>query len=107
MVEPDDTDGPPTWWSCYLSAVERSAISPTAQAVLEEDCRRIVDGGILVDGAGDGRPIEGLRSGLVMGSVQSGKTASMLGVAAMSLDAGTDILVVLAGTRLALWSSDL
>ncbi len=39
-----------------------------------------------------------------MGSVQSGKTASMLGVAAKSLDHGIDILVILAGTRLSLWS---
>lgn len=38
-----------------------------------------------------------------MGSVQSGKTASMLAVAAKALDRGVDVLVVLAGTRLSLW----
>ena len=38
-----------------------------------------------------------------MGSVQSGKTGSMLGVSALSLDQGVDILIVLAGTRLSLW----
>ena len=38
-----------------------------------------------------------------MGSVQSGKTASLIGVVAKSLDRGVDIVVVLAGTRLALW----
>ncbi len=38
-----------------------------------------------------------------MGSVQSGKTASMLGVSALAIDNGLDILVVLAGTRLSLW----
>ncbi|WP_265502927.1 Z1 domain-containing protein [Paracoccus beibuensis] len=43
------------------------------------------------------------RTGLVMGSVQSGKTASMLGVSALAIDNGLDIIVVLAGTRLSLW----
>ncbi|MEW5838071.1 MAG: Z1 domain-containing protein [Pseudomonadota bacterium] len=43
------------------------------------------------------------RTGLVMGSVQSGKTASMLGVSALAIDHGVDIVVVLAGTRLSLW----
>ncbi len=38
-----------------------------------------------------------------MGSVQSGKTASMLGVSALAIDNGIDIIVVLAGTRLSLW----
>jgi hypothetical protein len=40
---------------------------------------------------------------MVVGSVQSGKTASMLGVAALCLDQGLDILVLLAGTRVGLW----
>ncbi len=40
---------------------------------------------------------------MVVGSVQSGKTASMLGVAAMALDAGVDLLILLAGTRVGLW----
>ncbi|WP_207918352.1 Z1 domain-containing protein [Luteimonas terricola] len=38
-----------------------------------------------------------------MGSVQSGKTASMLGVSALAIDSGLDIIVVLAGTRISLW----
>ena len=38
-----------------------------------------------------------------MGAVQSGKTASMMGVIAMALDQGVDIVVVLAGTQLSLW----
>ena len=38
-----------------------------------------------------------------MGAVQSGKTASMLAVIAKALDAGVDAVVVLAGTRTALW----
>ena len=43
------------------------------------------------------------RRGVVMGAVQSGKTASMLAVIAKSLDAGVDAVVVLGGTRTALW----
>lgn len=38
-----------------------------------------------------------------MGSVQSGKTASMFGVTALALDEGVDIVIVLAGTRVSLW----
>ncbi|NRQ50398.1 Z1 domain-containing protein [Aeromicrobium stalagmiti] len=38
-----------------------------------------------------------------MGSVQSGKTASMLGVAAKGLDAGVDAIVLLGGTQVGLW----
>jgi hypothetical protein len=38
-----------------------------------------------------------------MGAVQSGKTASMLGVTAMAIDARVDIIVLLTGTRVALW----
>lgn len=96
-----DTD---SWWARY-AAVLAGSLSPTALSVLESDCDYIVGRGIL--GAGrpgnpawpDGR----VRTGLTMGAVQSGKTASMLGVAAMALDAGVQILVVLAGTRVALW----
>ncbi len=38
-----------------------------------------------------------------MGSVQSGKTASMFGVVALALDKQLDLTVILAGTRLSLW----
>ncbi len=38
-----------------------------------------------------------------MGAVQSGKTASMLAVAAHAMDAGVNVLVLLAGTRTTLW----
>ena len=43
------------------------------------------------------------RRGVVMGAVQSGKTASMMAVAAKAMDRGVDAVVVLAGTRTALW----
>jgi hypothetical protein len=42
-------------------------------------------------------------SGLVIGAVQSGKTASMLAVAAAAVDAKFDLIVLLSGTRTSLW----
>lgn len=96
-----------TWWSRYLGSLD--AFTETARSVLETDCRYIVDRGIF--GAGEAGsslwPESRLRRGLVMGSVQSGKTASMLGAIAMSLDRGIDVVVVLAGTRLSLWQQTL
>ncbi len=38
-----------------------------------------------------------------MGSIQSGKTASMLGVTALAVDSGVDLVVILCGTKLSLW----
>lgn len=91
------------WWTRYIKTQFR--LTPTARAALEADSRYIHQRGILGDGVpgGQGWPINRVRTGLVMGSVQSGKTSSMLGVSALALDAGVDILVVLAGTRLSLW----
>ena len=94
-----------TWWSRYASGLSTSSLTPTAQKVVELDSRYICESGIF----GDGDPAEGnwpigrSRQGLVMGAVQSGKTASMLGVAALCLDRNVDMIVVLAGTRLTLW----
>lgn len=92
-----------SWWGRYSSALVR--LTSTSRTAVEVDSRYIVDRGIFgegVPGAQDG-PTKRVRTGLVMGSVQSGKTASMLGVTAKALDRGADIVVVLAGTRLSLW----
>jgi hypothetical protein len=92
-----------SWWSDYSSQIV--ALSDTATEVLEADCKYILEKGIF----GSGDPSEGnwpdskVRRGLVMGSVQSGKTASMFGVSALALDSGIDMIVILAGTRLSLW----
>jgi len=42
-------------------------------------------------------------SGLVIGSVQSGKTANLLGLLAQKIDSGSCIIVVLSGTKKNLW----
>ena len=84
---------------------EVGGLTSTAREVLEVDCNYILSRGVLGDGTPDLEtwPQSGVRTGLVMGSVQSGKTASMLGVTALALDHGIDIVVILAGTRVSLW----
>lgn len=92
-----------SWWERYFATV--GGLSDTAREVLAIDCDYIVDRGIFGVGepGSEQWPESRVRRGLVMGSVQSGKTASMLGAAAIGLDRGIDIVVVLAGTRLSLW----
>lgn len=93
------------WWARYRDAVSER-LAQTALTVLEADARYIAgkalpqSGGEVDTGAW---PESRVRTGVVVGSVQSGKTASMLAVAAMALDAGVELLVLLAGTRVTLW----
>lgn len=99
---PVPAPAPDSWWSRYMSEV--TGLSLTAKAALEADCRFILDRGVLGDGPPDPATWpDRVRTGLVMGSVQSGKTASMLGVSALALDYEADVLIVLAGTRISLW----
>ncbi|WHL18411.1 Z1 domain-containing protein [Stenotrophomonas acidaminiphila] len=92
-----------SWWARYKAQL--TGLTDTARASVEADSRYILQRGILA--ADTAKPEEWSsrrsRTGLVMGSVQSGKTASMLGVSALAIDYGLDIIVVLAGTRLSLW----
>ena len=92
-----------SWWARYKAQL--AGLTDTARAAVEADSRYILQRGVLA--ADTAKPEEWSfrrsRTGLVMGSVQSGKTASMLGVSALAIDNGLDIIVVLAGTRLSLW----
>lgn len=92
-----------SWWARYKAQL--TSLTDTARASVEADSRYILQRGIM--SADTAKPEEWSsrrsRTGLVMGSVQSGKTASMLGVSALAIDNGIDIIVVLAGTRLSLW----
>jgi hypothetical protein len=93
-----------SWWDRYANSLESAGLSETSREVIATDCEYIVNAGILGSGTeGVSWPPTRNRSGLVMGAVQSGKTASMLGVLAMSIDAQADIVILLAGTRTALW----
>lgn len=100
-----EENGNESWWTRYRGAVT-GRLAPTALSVLEADARYII--GKALPRSGDALdtaswPESRVRTGMVVGSVQSGKTASMLGVAAMALDAGVDLLILLAGTRVSLW----
>jgi len=92
-----------SWWGRYSGQL--TGLTATARAALGTDSSYILNRGIF--GAGEPSaeewPEDRARTGLVMGSVQSGKTASMFGVTALALDRGVDIVVILAGTRLSLW----
>ena len=94
-----------SWWQRYRANLE-GRISPTAISVLEDDTVDIAQLVFPVDGPKldlSYWPDNRVRTGMVVGSVQSGKTASMLGVAAKLLDAKVDVLILLAGTRVSLW----
>lgn len=93
------------WWNRYLESLTDSGMTSTSLDVLAADCRYILKNGILgsADPTNDAETATRHRSGLVMGAVQSGKTASMLGITAMALDAKIDIVILLSGTRVALW----
>src|SRR4051794_38053641 len=96
---------PTGWWERYRANAALQ-LSPAALEVLEADARYIVGKALpTTDGVIDAAawPEDGLRTGMVVGSVQSGKTASMLAVAGLALDQGVDIVVLLAGTRIGLW----
>ncbi|WP_296506840.1 hypothetical protein [Rhodoferax sp.] len=95
------------WWVSYKNQLALSGLSATAVKAVDLDSQYIVDRGIY--GAGDIRspltnwPETRTRRGLVMGAVQSGKTASLIAVIAKALDSKVDIVVILGGTRTALW----
>jgi hypothetical protein len=97
--------GEGAWWARYRADIE-GRLSPTALSVLETDARYIIERALPREGSRlntSAWPDTRVRTGMVVGSVQSGKTANMLGVAAMALDTGVDLLVLLAGTRVSLW----
>lgn len=96
-----------SWLDRYENQMRAGGLSPTAIDVVRSDALYITQNCVF----GAGRPgtdtadwpADRLRRGLVVGSVQSGKTASMLAVTAACLDEKVDIVVVLTGTRRSLW----
>lgn len=92
------------WWEIYQKSLAKLPLQ--TQQVVQEDARYIadrvmpmIDLALDQDAYGEAR----VRTGVVVGSVQSGKTASMLAVGALILDRQVDILIFLAGTRVPLW----
>ena len=93
-----------SWWDRYESVLNQS-VGGKSRSVVGADAEFIVQRCILAepDRADEDDTASRERRGVVMGAVQSGKTASMLAVVAKSLDAGVNAVVVLGGTRTALW----
>jgi hypothetical protein len=87
--QPRDGD----WWRQYS---ERLRVSPDALAELSESSRRLVS---LLPPANGGGNLPSPVRGVVVGAVQSGKTAHMLAVTARALDVGYKCVVVLAGLK--------
>lgn len=93
---------PQSWWAAYSSALEQAGLPPESRQAVGDDASYIVDR-CLLDPRDERWPPSRERRGVVMGAVQSGKTASMMAVIAKALDTGVDGVVVLAGTRTSLW----
>ena len=106
-IDPGPPAGPLTWWDRYRASIAKDGLTGTAMRVADLDSEYLLEH--CVFGAGPpgekdaNWPSTRLRRGLVMGSVQSGKTASLLAITAKALDHGIDVVVILAGTRIALW----
>ena len=95
------------WWSKYRNQLSTNGLSDSAVQVIDLDSQYVLDQGIFgvkeKDDAFKGWPENRTRRGLVMGAVQSGKTASLIAVIAKALDSKVDVVIVLGGTRTALW----
>ena len=100
----------PTSHEWFENYIENLKFSNTSVSKVEELSTSI--GGLISESTelfekrtvwGDGR----LRKGMVVGSIQSGKTASMMGVIGKCLDQETKIIVLLSGTKTSLWHQTL
>jgi hypothetical protein len=98
-----------SWWDSYCQNIAGADFSRSALSVLSDDTEYIVSKGIFAEGNPQVSLWESghIRRGIVMGAVQSGKTASMLGVAAKAIDEGVNIVVILAGSTRTLWQQTL
>lgn len=80
------------WWKTYRRYLESHGRPPKQLNTLEEDTRNILEP------AGDpSRDGTWARRGLVIGDVQSGKTATYIGLMNMAYDAGFRIFVIIGG----------
>lgn len=95
-------DSTESWWGAYSRSLGQAGLPTESRRAIQDDAEYIADRCVLPAGA-EGWPPSRERFGVVMGAVQSGKTASMMAVMARCLDKGVDAIVVLAGTRTALW----
>lgn len=81
------------YWNAYSSQLKSSGFGPTVVRVLDEDSDNILNE------CGNPKTSNDWRiQGLVMGDVQSGKTANYCGLINKAADAGYKIIVLLTGT---------
>ncbi|MER6789338.1 Z1 domain-containing protein [Streptomyces sp. NPDC000658] len=81
------------YWTSYAAKLHAKGWSDAAVASLDEASRAVVER--LTDPE---QPVARQAKGLVVGYVQSGKTANFTGVAAKAIDAGYRLVIVLGGT---------
>ncbi|GJF20594.1 Z1 domain-containing protein [Streptomyces sp. HO565] len=90
---PESLQGRPWYWKSYRSYLERKGWAPDAVASLD------VASDAVVERLADPTQEAAYQSkGLVVGYVQSGKTANFAGVIAKAVDAGYRLVIVLGGT---------
>lgn len=93
-------------WLDHYSSVLKDSMHPISRQVVLEDSRAIADLAVLPSGDPQW-PSSRVRTGAVVGAVQSGKTASMIGMTARALDTTVNVVVLLAGRQTALWRQTL
>ena len=82
------------YWRRYRNYLQQGGFPPRILGTMDKDTDRIT--GLLEDPSKAGR---WKRRGLVVGHVQSGKTANYIGVIAKAADHGYKFIVLLAGTQ--------
>jgi Z1 domain len=96
--------GSSSWWGSYRLRLGGQGYTSSALDGIESGTKYVVER-IIGDFESHTQASDFnlVRTGLVFGAVQSGKTSSMFGVSSMCIDGGYDIVVILSGTRIGLW----
>lgn len=84
---------PKTAWNCYKEKLRQKKFAPSAIHNIEEASKKILQQ--LDDGE---QATKKTVHGLVIGNVQSGKTANMEALMSMAADAGFNLFIILSGT---------
>lgn len=94
VIRPRDERGAPPYWKTNVTNTIEEQLGRGVNDLFWATSDDIYDGMSFERGE--------LCSGLIYGSVQSGKTFSMLGVSALALDDDVDIVIILGGSKSAL-----
>ena len=83
---------PKSSWQLYKAKLESKGFNPDSIGEIERSCLKILNR--LNPDTSDSKPVKGM----VIGNVQSGKTANMAGLMAMAADCGWNLFIILSGT---------